>query len=100
ASHVDAHDQRSEGGAVTTQAPLQPGLDAASEYPRVQLFIAGKGTDGTGGEAEEIYTPATGELLGTVPHAGTEDLDRALDASQRGFKVWRAKTNDERGAAL
>lgn len=85
---------------MTTQAPLQPGLDAVAEYPRVQLFIDGQWTDGTSGRAEEIYNPATGEVLGTVPHASAGDLDRALEAAQRGFKVWSAKTTDERGAVL
>ena len=85
---------------MTTQAPLQPGLDAVAEYPRVQLFIDGQWTDGTSGRAEEIYDPATGEVLGMVPHASSEDLDRALEASQRGFKAWSAKTPDERGTVL
>jgi succinate-semialdehyde dehydrogenase/glutarate-semialdehyde dehydrogenase len=86
---------------VTTQVPLQAGLDAAAaEYPRIQLLIDGEWTDGSSGVSEDIYNPATGQVLGTVPHAGPEDLDRALDAAQRGFRLWSAKTVDERGQIL
>ena len=86
---------------MTTQVPLQAGLDAAAaEYPTIQLLIDGEWTDGSSGVSEDIYNPATGQVLGTVPHAGADDLDRALEASQRGFKLWSAKTTDERGAIL
>jgi len=86
---------------VTVQVPLQAGLDAAAaEYPRIQLFIDGEWTDGTSGVSEDIYNPATGDVLGTVPHASSDDLDRALEAAGRGFRVWSAKTTDERGMIL
>jgi succinate-semialdehyde dehydrogenase/glutarate-semialdehyde dehydrogenase len=39
-----------------------------------------------------VINPATGEPVGTLPHASRQDLDRALDAAARGFEVWR-KTN-------
>lgn len=86
---------------MTTQVPLKAGLDAdAAAYPTIQLLIDGEWTDGTSGVCEDVYNPATGEVLGTVPHASIGDLDRALDASQRGFRLWSAKTTDERGAIL
>ncbi len=85
---------------MSTEAPLQSLDAAAAAYPRIQLFIDGEWTDGTSGQAEDIYNPATGEVLGTVPHASSDDLDRALDASQRGFRLWSAKTTDERGMIL
>jgi succinate-semialdehyde dehydrogenase/glutarate-semialdehyde dehydrogenase len=85
---------------VSTQAPLEPLDAAAAEYPRIQLFIDGEWTDGSTGQSENVYNPATAGALGTVPHASSEDLDRALAAAERGFKVWSAKTTDERGAIL
>jgi succinate-semialdehyde dehydrogenase/glutarate-semialdehyde dehydrogenase len=33
--------------------------------------------------------PATGDKIGTVPHAAVSDLDRALEAAEKGFHVWR-----------
>ncbi len=85
---------------MSTQAPLESLDAAAAEYPRIQLFIDGEWTDGSTGASEAVYNPATGAVLGTVPHASSEDLDRALAAAERGFKVWSSKTTDERGAIL
>lgn len=85
---------------MSTQAPLASLDAAAADYPRIQLFIDGEWTDGSGSESEEVYNPATGSVLGRVPHATIEDLDRALAAAERGFKVWSAKTTDERGTIL
>jgi succinate-semialdehyde dehydrogenase/glutarate-semialdehyde dehydrogenase len=85
---------------VTTEA-LTEMLDAAAAgYPRIQLLIDGEWTDGSSGVSEDVYNPATGQVLGTVPHAGAPELDRALEAAQRGFKLWSAKTADERGQIL
>lgn len=85
---------------MTVTAPDQQ-LDAgAGEYPALGLYIDGEWTQGTSGRNEPVYNPATGAILGQLPHAGIEDLDRALDAASRGFKVWRAKTTDERAAIL
>jgi succinate-semialdehyde dehydrogenase/glutarate-semialdehyde dehydrogenase len=85
---------------MSTQAPAGTLDAAAAEYPRIQLFIDGEWTDGSSGASEDVYNPATGQVLGSVPHAGPAELDRALDAAQRGFKLWSAKTTDERGAIL
>ncbi len=85
---------------MSLQAPAQKLDDAAAEYPDVQLFIDGEWTDGSTGESEPVYNPATAAVLGTVAHASVADLDRALDAAQRGFKLWSAKSTDERAQIL
>ncbi len=85
---------------MSTQAPLQSLDPADADYPQVQLFIDGEWTDGSTGRSEEIYNPATGGVLGTVPHAGFADLDRALAAASRAFQEWSARTVDERGQIL
>ncbi|MBD3666339.1 MAG: aldehyde dehydrogenase family protein, partial [Kangiella sp.] len=43
-----------------------------------------------GGRTMPVENPATGEDAGTVAHADTSDLDRALEAAQRAFIEWRA----------
>lgn len=58
-------------------------------YPDVQLFIDGKWQPAAAGRTLPVHNPATGATIGTIPHAGTEDLDAALAAAQRGFDVWR-----------
>ena len=57
-------------------------------YETLQLFIDGKWTDGTSGITENVINPATEEVLGKLPHASQADLDAALAAADRGFKVW------------
>jgi succinate-semialdehyde dehydrogenase/glutarate-semialdehyde dehydrogenase len=65
-------------------------------YEKLELLIDGEFRQGSGGVTEDVLNPATEEVLGGVPHASKEDLDRALDASAEGFKVWKAKTPLER----
>jgi succinate-semialdehyde dehydrogenase/glutarate-semialdehyde dehydrogenase len=58
-------------------------------YPDVLLLIDGKWQKAAGGKFLTVMNPATGEKAGTVAHAEREDLDRALEAADKGFKVWR-----------
>lgn len=69
-------------------------------YPELQLFIAGEWIAKGDRKSEEVLNPATGEVLGELPHATEADLDRALAAAEEGFKVWKAKSPDERSAVL
>jgi succinate-semialdehyde dehydrogenase / glutarate-semialdehyde dehydrogenase len=70
------------------------------EYPEIAMFIDGAWTAGSTGRGEPIINPATEEVLGTVPHAGPPDLDRALEAAARGFEVWRDTALEARTAIL
>ena len=65
-------------------------------YPKVQLLIDGEWTDGTSGKSQDILNPATGQSIGTVPHASKADLDRALAAAQKGFDQWKKVSAFER----
>jgi succinate-semialdehyde dehydrogenase / glutarate-semialdehyde dehydrogenase len=85
---------------MTTQtAPgaVGPGV---TEYERVQLYIDGEWTDGSGSRREDVINPATTESLGAVPLAEAADLDRALAAADRGFRLWRDLPVDERVSIL
>jgi succinate-semialdehyde dehydrogenase / glutarate-semialdehyde dehydrogenase len=48
----------------------------------------------------KVVNPATEEVLGELPLADAADLDRALDAAQSGFKIWRNSTAQQRAAVL
>ncbi len=61
-------------------------------YEKLELLIDGEWTQGTSGKSEKVINPATEEVLGELPHASAADLDRALDAAQRGFEVWKSKS--------
>src|SRR5271154_3954743 len=58
-------------------------------YPDVQLYIDGAWTDAAAGRKLVVINPATGEPAGKVAHAERADLDRALEAAEKGFHVWR-----------
>jgi succinate-semialdehyde dehydrogenase / glutarate-semialdehyde dehydrogenase len=56
------------------------------EYPKLKLYIAGEWKSA---EGDPVINPADESVLGIVPHATRADLDRALEAAQEGFKLWR-----------
>lgn len=58
-------------------------------YPNTQLFIDGRWRDGEGGRTFAVLDPSSREAIGTAAHASTGDLDEALAAAARGFKLWR-----------
>lgn len=70
------------------------------DYPSLNLLIAGEALSGVGRESNEVVDPATGETIGSVPHAAAADLDRALEAAERGFKTWRNTSPDQRTVIL
>src|SRR3546814_12945553 len=57
-------------------------------YPDVSLYIDGAWCKGAGGE-QPVLNPATGDAVGTVPHTGKADLDRALAAAEKGYEAWK-----------
>ena len=66
-------------------------------YPEIELYIDGhwKRADGA-----PIINPADESILGTVPTATRADLDHALDATERGFAVWRKTAPAKRAQVI
>src|SRR5271169_1810542 len=58
-------------------------------YSDVSLFIDGNWTKAAAGRTIPVVNPATCEDIGTVAHADKSDLDRALEAADKGFRAWR-----------
>ena len=58
-------------------------------YPNTQLYINGQWQDAADGRSLAVFNPASGKEIGRVAHAGKADLDKALEAAQKGFEVWR-----------
>ena len=58
-------------------------------YPNVQLLINGEWCNSSTGATIPVVNPASGDTIGTVAHASRADLDRALEAADKGFHVWR-----------
>lgn len=72
----------------------------SKSYPKLQLFIAGEWIDAGDRQTTTVLNPATEEVLGELPHATNEDLDRALAAAEKGFAEWRAFLPEQRSAIL
>jgi succinate-semialdehyde dehydrogenase/glutarate-semialdehyde dehydrogenase len=66
---------------------------------RTQAYIDGQWVDGAHGKFE-VLNPADGGRLVEVANCGGADAQRAVDAAQRAFPAWRAKTAKERAAVL
>jgi len=64
------------------------------------MLIAGERVSGGGRRTHPVVNPATGETLAELPLADAADLDRALETAQRGFKLWRKSTPQQRAAVL
>jgi alpha-ketoglutaric semialdehyde dehydrogenase len=63
-------------------------------------FIGGEWVDAVSGETFESSSPATGELIGTFPRSGTEDVDRAVEAAREAYEEWRLVPAPARGEIL
>lgn len=69
-------------------------------YPNVQLLINNEWRAARGSATIDVYNPASGEVIGTVAHATTADLDDALAATVKGFATWRALPAVERAKLM
>jgi succinate-semialdehyde dehydrogenase / glutarate-semialdehyde dehydrogenase len=66
-------------------------------YPSLELYIDGRWKRA---EGQPVINPADESVLGTVPTATTSDLDDALAAAERGFKVWRKTSPAKRAQVI
>ncbi|MES2017756.1 MAG: NAD-dependent succinate-semialdehyde dehydrogenase [Pseudomonadota bacterium] len=65
-----------------------------------QAFIDGQFCDASDGGVIDVFNPATGALLGTVPNMGALDAQRAIAAADRAWAGWKAKTAKHRSGVL
>lgn len=56
----------------------------------LQMIIDGKKTKASDGAVQNNINPSTGELIGTIPAATKEDVDRAVSSAKKGQKIWQA----------
>lgn len=69
-------------------------------YPNTQLFINGQWLDAADGRTLAVFNPASGKEIGRVAHASKVDLDKALEASVKGFETWRDMTAADRSKIM
>jgi len=63
---------------------------ADGEATTLSHYIGGRWVAARAQEFGEVRNPANHQLLARVPYAGTEDVDRAVQAAAAAFPGWRA----------
>jgi 1-pyrroline dehydrogenase len=69
-------------------------------FGRMKNLVGGEFVESVRGEWEHIIDPATGEVIAEVPRCAEKDVDRAVEAASRAFKLWFETTPAERAEML
>lgn len=64
----------------------------SERYDKLSLYIDGAFICDDGRRTQPVFDPASGEVLGTLPHATQADLDCALASAERAFAAWRLES--------
>ena len=67
-------------------------------YPDLHLFIGGEWRKTA--RDMPVVNPATEEVIGHLPHAAESDLDDALEAAEKGFRIWSQTAPRDRAAII
>ncbi|WP_080872930.1 NAD-dependent succinate-semialdehyde dehydrogenase [Oceanobacillus timonensis] len=62
------------------------------------MYINGKWVDGK--DSLEVRNPSNGEIVGTVPRVGKEEVDQAIDAAENAFQSWSRLAASERASYM
>jgi len=85
-------------------APSRAGLPALNlkdpKLFREQCYIDGVWVAADSKKTFPVDNPATGETVGSVPDMGAAETKRAIEAADKAWPAWRAKTAKERAAIL
>ena len=66
----------------------------------LQNFINGAFVPATGSETMDIVNPTNGETVAVSPVSSAADIDTAMDAAARAFRLWKRTTPSQRQAVL
>ncbi|MDO9109721.1 MAG: aldehyde dehydrogenase family protein, partial [Desulfatirhabdiaceae bacterium] len=64
------------------------------------MFINGEWTSAASGKMFEVFNPATGQQIASVPDGGAQDTEMAIDAAAKAFKNWSVLTAYRRSEYL
>jgi succinate-semialdehyde dehydrogenase/glutarate-semialdehyde dehydrogenase len=67
---------------------------------RTQAYVAGNWLDASSQATRDVFNPATGKKLGTVPNMGAAETRKAIEAAAAALPAWSKKTAQERGLIL
>lgn len=65
-----------------------------------KMWIDGRGVDAISGKTFAVLNPATEETIANVPLGDKADVDMAVAAAQKAFKIWSKKSTEERSIIL
>jgi succinate-semialdehyde dehydrogenase/glutarate-semialdehyde dehydrogenase len=63
-------------------------------------FINGQWAGATDGATLDVRNPATGGLICTVPHAGSEQTQQAIAGAEQALPLWKERTAEDRARIL
>ncbi|ASA24631.1 CoA-acylating methylmalonate-semialdehyde dehydrogenase [Paenibacillus donghaensis] len=69
----------------------------AVQTGRVKNYVNGVWVESSSGRDEEVFNPATGEVIAYVPISGREELDVAVEAAWQAFALWKKVAVPRRG---
>jgi succinate-semialdehyde dehydrogenase/glutarate-semialdehyde dehydrogenase len=69
-------------------------------YASLEHYINGNWVKASGAKSQEVINPAKNTPIGVLRHVSQGDLDKALDAAEKGFQTWRKVSAFERGKIL
>lgn len=73
---------------------------ARARLAELSMLIDGEWSGGSEGTSEDVLNPASGQLLGRLPHASAADLERAVVAADHAFASWSRTPAIERCGIL
>jgi len=71
-----------------------------SALVRDKAYIGGRWESAASGKVFDVFNPATGERIASVPDMGAAETEKAIAAAKAAFPAWRAKTAKERSKIL
>ncbi len=85
---------------MSTSTSVLPASLSNKDLFQTKMFINGKFVNAESNKVVEVKNPATGECLGSIPHGGSTDTQRAIDAAQASFTAWADTPVAERCAIV
>jgi malonate-semialdehyde dehydrogenase (acetylating)/methylmalonate-semialdehyde dehydrogenase len=74
--------------------------EVKNEIPKLKNFIGGKWVEASHASFEEVFNPATAEVIAYVPLSSKEDVDRAAATAAQAFEGWRQTAVPRRARIL
>ncbi len=72
----------------------------STDFLRDAGYVNGNWIGGNGAETFDVFNPATGEKLATLPEMGATETSAAIDAAYKAQQVWAARPAKDRSVLL